>query len=61
MVVRGRCCPGVVLDEMFREGVCGAMFVSVCGPGTIADEVRRAVRGRLERAVIDMHEESFTW
>lgn len=41
-------------------GMCG---VTVCGAGGLADEVRRAVRRRLERGEggVDFLEESFTW
>ena len=42
------------------EGAVGAMAVSVCGPGALADEVRAAVRKRGERS-IDLVEESFSW
>ena len=58
---RGRCDPGAVLDEVLPERV-GATMVSVCGPGGFADEVRAAVRGRLDRGwCLEMDEESFTW
>jgi ferredoxin-NADP reductase len=56
----GRCQPGTVLDAELPARV-GATMVSVCGPGALADEVRAAVRARLELACIDMNEESFTW
>jgi predicted ferric reductase len=40
----------------------GAMCVSVCGPGGLADDVRGAVRGvQDQRTVVDFVEESFTW
>lgn len=40
----------------------GAMCVTVCGPGALADDVRAAVRGVLdEGTVVDFVEESFTW
>lgn len=40
----------------------GAMCVSVCGPGALADDVRQAVREvQDERTVVDFVEESFTW
>ena len=58
---RGRCDPGAVLDEVLPERV-GATMVSVCGPGGFADEVRAAVRARLDRGwALEMDEESFTW
>ena len=40
----------------------GAMCVSVCGPGGLADDVRDAVRKvQAQRTVVDFVEESFTW
>lgn len=39
----------------------GAMVVSVCGPGGLADDVRGAVRAVQGDNVIDFIEESFTW
>lgn len=61
-----RCNPGKVLDNVLRKpagegGRVGACFVSVCGPGAFADEVRRAVRERISLGALDMNEESFTW
>ena len=46
--------------EMESESQVGAMGVSVCGPGGLADEVRKAVRTRQNRN-IDFIEESFSW
>lgn len=44
------------------EDQVGAMCVSVCGPGALADDVRQAVREvQDESSVIDFVEESFTW
>ncbi|CZT13152.1 hypothetical protein WAI453_001979 [Rhynchosporium graminicola] len=39
----------------------GAMAVTVCGPGGLADNVREAVLGVQELGVVDFIEESFTW
>lgn len=39
----------------------GAMCVTVCGPGGLADNVREAVRDVQEDGVVDFIEESFTW
>lgn len=39
----------------------GTMAVSVCGTGTLGDDVRRAVRERSEKTSIDFMEESFSW
>jgi NAD(P)H-flavin reductase/DMSO/TMAO reductase YedYZ heme-binding membrane subunit len=39
----------------------GAMCVTVCGPGGLADNVREAVRDLQELGTVDFIEESFTW
>jgi predicted ferric reductase len=39
----------------------GAMCVTVCGPGALADDVRGAVRTVQGDTVVDFVEESFTW
>jgi NAD(P)H-flavin reductase len=40
----------------------GAMCVTVCGPGSMADDVRAAVREvQDEKTVVDFLEESFSW
>lgn len=39
----------------------GAMAVSVCGTGSLGDDVRRAVRDRSEKTSIEFVEESFSW
>lgn len=44
-----------------QEQQVGAMAVSVCGPGTLSDEVRMAVRDRQSRSSIDFVEEAFSW
>ncbi|KAK5228445.1 hypothetical protein LTR72_002328 [Exophiala xenobiotica] len=59
-VVKGRVDPGTILDEVIPLRI-GAIMVSVCGPGALADEVRAAVRSRIHRASMEMNEESFTW
>lgn len=43
------------------EAQIGAMGVSVCGVGSLADDVRRAVRVRQGWCSVDFVEESFTW
>jgi hypothetical protein len=43
------------------ENQVGAMGVSVCGPGSLSDDVRRAVRNRQYQGAIDFVEEAFTW
>ncbi|TAQ89884.1 hypothetical protein B7494_g1839 [Chlorociboria aeruginascens] len=43
------------------SGQVGAMVVTVCGPGGLADNVRAAVREVQEVGNVDFIEESFTW
>lgn len=43
------------------EGQVGAMGVSVCGTGSLQDDVRKAVRKRQQWSNIDFVEESFSW
>ncbi|KAI1825825.1 ferric reductase like transmembrane component [Xylaria intraflava] len=44
------------------EQQVGAMVVTVCGPGALADDVRQAVRAMQSgESVVDFVEESFTW
>ncbi|CCU82715.1 unnamed protein product [Blumeria hordei] len=50
----------LLLQNEVREQV-GAMCVTVCGPGGLADNVREAVRDVQEDGVVDFIEESFTW
>ena len=49
------------LVQMETQNQVGAMAVSVCGPGHLADDVRRCVRKRQSSANIDFIEESFSW
>ncbi|KAL4725779.1 hypothetical protein ACLX1H_006453 [Fusarium chlamydosporum] len=49
----------VLKKEVERQ--TGAMCVTVCGPGALADDVRHAVRVMQGPNVIDFVEESFTW
>lgn len=52
--------PMLLAKEVYEQ--VGAMCVSVCGPGGLADDVRDAVRKvQDERTVVDFVEESFTW
>ncbi|KAL2069035.1 hypothetical protein VTL71DRAFT_15373 [Oculimacula yallundae] len=57
--------PGRPNIKLLLEGEvkeqCGAMAVTVCGPGGLADNVREAVLGVQEHGVVDFIEESFTW
>lgn len=43
------------------EQQIGAMGVTVCGPGVLSDDVRRAVRNRQHDGEIDFVEEAFSW
>ncbi|KAI9783363.1 MAG: hypothetical protein M1839_003897 [Geoglossum umbratile] len=56
----GRPNPQVILDKEVEDRV-GAMAVTVCGPGSLADSVRDAARKRVDVASLDFIEESFTW
>lgn len=49
------------LLSMEQEQQVGAMAVTVCGPGGLSDDVRRAVRSRQHRTSIDFIEEAFSW
>ncbi|KAF2772942.1 putative FRE ferric reductase-like transmembrane component [Teratosphaeria nubilosa] len=49
------------LIEKEQMAQIGAMSVSVCGTGSLADDVRKAVRDRCERTEIDFTEEAFSW
>ena len=50
-----------VLIEKEMEERCGGMAVTVCGPGSLADSVRAAVRERTYKGSVDFIGESFTW
>lgn len=49
----------LVAHEQARQ--VGAMVVSVCGTGSLADDVRAAVRCRCERTNVDFVENAFSW
>jgi hypothetical protein len=49
-----------LLDQEVGAAV-GAIGVSVCGVGALADEVRKGCRTWMDRVNIDFFEESFTW
>ncbi|ORY06143.1 ferric reductase [Clohesyomyces aquaticus] len=49
-----------LVDQEMQEGV-GAGCVSVCGTGSLSDDVRRAVRNRQSEWNVDFREESFSW
>lgn len=50
----------LILEKEVQQQV-GAMVVTVCGPGGLADNVREGVRAIQEDGVVDFIEESFTW
>lgn len=49
------------LMDLEMENQVGAMGVSVCGSGSLSDDVRCAVRSRQHRGAIDFVEEAFSW
>ncbi|KAI9849879.1 MAG: hypothetical protein M1837_000093 [Sclerophora amabilis] len=49
-----------IIDKEIEQRV-GAMAVTVCGPGSLADSVRHAARRRVDIASLDFIEEAFTW
>ncbi|TVY78380.1 Ferric reductase transmembrane component [Lachnellula suecica] len=51
---------GLILENEVQHQT-GAMCVTVCGPGGLADNVREAVRSVQDVKVVDFIEESFTW
>lgn len=48
-----------VLDLQMAQQV-GAMAVSICGPGSLGDDVRKAVRERQEGRTVDLYEDTFS-
>ncbi|KAF2789822.1 hypothetical protein K505DRAFT_365279 [Melanomma pulvis-pyrius CBS 109.77] len=49
-----------LIDQEMQEGI-GAACVSVCGTGSLADDLRRSVRKRQPQWNVDFREESFSW
>ena len=49
------------LLDLEMENRIGAMGVSVCGCGSMSDDVRRAVRTRQYRGNVDFVEEAYSW
>jgi len=43
------------------EAQMGSMVVTVCGGGSLSDDVRRAVRNKQNIANVDFIEEAFSW
>jgi predicted ferric reductase len=60
MMKPGRVNPQKVIDDEIAERT-GAIGISVCGPGTFADQVRDAARRRVQHCVLDFFEEAFTF
>jgi NAD(P)H-flavin reductase len=56
----GRCDPLSILKEEMENRV-GALFVTVCGPGAFADDVRAATRSQMSGGALDFVEEAFTY
>ncbi len=49
-----------LVREEFEQRI-GAMSIGVCGPGGLADDVRRESRGAMKEGNVDFWEEAFTW
>lgn len=49
-----------ILDREIERRM-GTMGVTVCGSGSLSDDVRRAVRAKMDVANIDFIEEAFSW
>ncbi|GAB7346400.1 hypothetical protein MBLNU457_5100t2 [Dothideomycetes sp. NU457] len=49
----------LITQEQHKQ--VGAMAVSVCGTGSLSDDVRKAVRDRCETSEIDFVENAFSW
>jgi ferredoxin-NADP reductase len=49
------------LMDIQMENQVGAMGVSVCGSGSLSDDIRRAVRVRQHAGNIDFIEQAFSW
>lgn len=57
----GRPSISTIMEREVEQQV-GAMIVTVCGPGALADDVRQAVREvQSSGSVVSFEEESFTW
>ena len=49
-----------IVDQEVSQAI-GAVGVSVCGVGAVADDVRKACRSWMDKVNIDFEEESFSW
>ncbi|KAL3460801.1 ferric reductase like transmembrane component-domain-containing protein [Aspergillus heterothallicus] len=56
----GKPCFGHII-ETEKKAQIGAMAVSVCGPGSMGDDVRQSVRMAQGSKTVDLYEETFTW
>lgn len=56
----GKPCFGHIVAKE-RDSQMGAMAVTVCGPGGMGDDVRKAVRTVQGRKTVDLYEETFSW
>ncbi|BCS29932.1 ferric reductase family protein [Aspergillus puulaauensis] len=56
----GKPCFGHIVAKE-RDSQVGAMAVTVCGPGGMGDDVRKAVRTVQGRKTVDLYEETFSW
>ncbi|KAJ5566138.1 Riboflavin synthase-like beta-barrel [Penicillium sp. DV-2018c] len=56
----GKPCMRTLLEKEKSEQI-GAMAVSVCGPGSLGDSVREAVRNAQGEKTVDFFEETFSW
>ena len=59
-VFPGRPNARVIVEKEFRERI-GAMFIGVCGPGALGDDVRDAARSVMQQGKVDFSEEAFSW
>ena len=57
---KGRPDINVIIQDEFKNRI-GAMCVSVCGPGALADDVRCETRKVVDYGKVDFFEEAFTW
>lgn len=49
-----------IVDQEVSQSI-GAVGVSVCGVGAVADDVRKACRSWMDKVNLDFEEESFSW
>ncbi|KAL8922481.1 MAG: hypothetical protein Q9208_005203 [Pyrenodesmia sp. 3 TL-2023] len=61
MQIRAGRAPIAKLVEIEFVERIGAMTIGVCGPGALADDVRKAARAVMGKGKLDFWEEAFTW